>query len=149
MSINYERVALSDLRTHPQREAALENLQARIAALKAQAEGLRAVSTDKVPVQGGDSRSEERLIDNIVERQRLELNLRAVRPVVAIVRRGLGGLTAEERMILERFAQDGRRGDRTADILAEELHMSRRSVYRLREDALRKFTISCYGIRDL
>lgn len=149
MGINYERVALNDLRTHPQREAALENLQARIAALKAQAEGLRAVSTDKVPVQGGASLSEERLIDNIVERQRLELNLRAVRPLVAIVRRGLGNLTQEERMILERFAQNGRRGDRTADILAEELHMSRRSVYRLEEEALRKFTLSCYGILDL
>lgn len=149
MSINYERVALNDLRTHPQREAALENLQARIAALKAQAEGLRAVSTDKVPVQGGASRSEERLIDNIVERQRLELNLRAVRPLVAIVRRGLDSLTDEERMVLERFAQDGRRGDRTADILAEELHMSRAAVYRREAEALRKFTVACYGIVDL
>ena len=149
MSINYERVALDDLRTHPYREAALENLRERIAALQAQAEGIKVQAADAVPVQGGASSVEDRLINNILERERLKLNYLAVKPLVNIVRRGLSALTDEERTILERFAQDGRRGDRTADILSEELHMSRAGVYRREAEALKKFTVVCYGITEL
>lgn len=149
MAIDYKKVALDDLRTHPRRVESLQNLRERTVALKAQFEGIKVQNTNATPVQGGACRVEDRLVNNIVERERLKLNYRAVKPMVDIVERGLSALSGEQRTILTQFASAGRHDKGVADRLANELHMDRSTVYRLRDDALYKFTVSCYGIIDL
>lgn len=149
MPIDYKRVALDDLRAYPLRREALENIKRKIAVLAQQYQSFGQRCADSVPVQGGESRTEDRMLSNIVERERLKLNYRVTKQCLSVTERGLAALSGEERRILTAFAEAGRADTRTADVLAGELGMDRSTVYRIRADALYRFTLSCYGIADL
>ena len=77
MPIDYKRVAMDDLRAYPALKAAMENIRDKLAALNARAEGLSAQAADRVPVQGGGNQQEQRMLNVIVERERLKLNYQA------------------------------------------------------------------------
>lgn len=149
MSINYLHLSLDDLRTHPQRVEALANIRDRMGALKAQYESIKVQAADVTPVQGGTCQVEDRLINNIVERERLALNYRAIKPMINIVERGLAAISEEQREILLAFAQAGRNNKGIADRLAIEHNMDRSTVYRLLRIAQHDFTVYCYGIVEL
>lgn len=140
---------MDDLRAYTRQKNALRNIKERIAALQAQAEGLRTQRTDTVPVQGGASRTEERLLDSIVERDRLRENYRITRERVEAVERGLAALSEEERFVLMGFAEADRRDKCVAERLAASLHLGRATVYRIRDEALYRFTLQSYGVIDL
>lgn len=141
--------ALEDLRCYPHRKESLESMRDKIAALEAQYTSIKGQTTDTTPVQGGASHYEDRLLNNIVERDRLKINYRVAKTMVDIVERGLAGLTKDEAHILMEFAAAGRRDKGVADRLATGMHMDRSTVYRIMGEARYKFTIACYGIVDL
>ena len=150
MQRDYKQIALSDLRAYPARKAALRNLQDKISTLQHRFDGLDGASADAVPVQGGGNRQEDSMIDNIVERERLRLNYEVDKTVVKIMERGLAVLSEDERRIVLAFAEAQRGGERyVADRLAAEMNMDRSTIYRIRNDALRQYTIACYGVTDL
>lgn len=150
MQRDYKAIALSDLRAYPARKAALQNLKDKIAALQERFDGMSSATADAVPVQGGGNRQEEKMIDNIVERERLRLNYEVDRTCVEIMERGLAVLSPDEQHIVLSFA-DARRGGESyvADRLAAEMNMDRSTIYRMRNDALRQYTLACYGMVDL
>lgn len=150
MPIDYKRVAMDDLRAYPALKAAMENIRDKLAALNARAEGLSAQAADRVPVQGGGNQQEQRMLDMIVERERLKLNYQADKKCVGIIERGLSALSEEERLILTEFARVNRGGEKyLADRLSGEMGMDRSTVYRIRNDALRRYTLCCYGLTEL
>lgn len=150
MQRDYKAIALSDLHAYPARKAALQNLKDKIVALQERFDGLSSASADAVPVQGGGNRQEDRMIDNIVERERLALNYAVDLKCVEIMERGLSVLSEDERRIVLAFAEAHRGGDRyVADHLAAEMNMDRSTIYRMRNDALRQYTLACYGVTDL
>ena len=66
--MNWQKEAINDLRNYRQRKQSLENMAERRAALEDRFKSIRCVATDADPVQGGSSRMEDSLINNIVER---------------------------------------------------------------------------------
>lgn len=150
MQRDYKAIALNDLRAYPARKAALQNLKDRIATLQKGFDGLSGATADTVPVQGGGNRHEERMINNIVERERLQLNYEVDRTCVEIMDRGLSVLSEDARRIILAFAEAKRGGDcYVADRLAAEMNMDRSTIYRIRNDALRQYTLACYGVAEL
>lgn len=145
--MNWKASAESDLRTYNYRRQSLESIQERITALKATQDGLRAAASDSEPVKGGTSRHEDKLINCIVEIERLKINYAAANRLVKLTEKGLLGLSEEEMEVLDAFYITG--SERCVDVLRERLGYEKSQIYRIRERALYKFTVSCYGIIDL
>lgn len=144
--MDWKREAENDLRCHEKRRIALQSLADEIRELRGRIYGSSAPAADAVPVQGGTSTAEGRLIAAIDELERKKEAWRITRRRVDAVERGLAALDEQQREILEAFFINRVQGG--ADYLAENLHLERTRVYELRERALRDFTIARYGVVD-
>jgi len=69
-----------------------------------------------------------------------------VKQQLDMVDRGLASLSDEERMVLEGFFLSS--SEFAKDDLMDKLCIERSTLYYLREKALRKFTISMYGLLE-
>ena len=145
--MDWKREAEHELKQYAGRCRALKNIKLRHQALKEEMTTLKGVSTDRIPVRGGASRMEDALVNNIVERQRLELTYKFTQKLVSLTKQGLDALDPQERDLLKRFYVE--ESKYTADQLCDELHLERSRVYKLKDQALYKFTINMYGIEKL
>lgn len=145
--MDWRKAAIEDLRKYPALKESVTNTGERIEVLESLAQSTPGWS-DREPVSGGDtSRAEDRLIGNIVERQRLQLNRGSAAQLVSLIDRGLAHLDAHEYMVLERFYMYRRKG--YVERLCEELNCEKTKVYEIKDAALKTFTIAMYGIVDL
>ena len=144
--MNWEAVAVEDLKKYKDMKNGLESTREKIVALREKSIAIKNSSTSAVPLSGGGNRVEERLLDNIVERERLKYTYRANEHLVKIIERGLAGLTEEERFILDAFFIS--RPKNHIEKCIEKLHVEQSQVYRMKDRALYRFTVSMYGIID-
>lgn len=145
--LNWQEVAINDLRNHKKRKQSLDNIKTKIKALSEQYEAVRCSSrSDKIPVTGGACRIEDSMLSNIVERKRLEHTYKAVKHLVCLVDCGLKVLNAKEYNVLCDFYID--RPKNHIDKLMQEFGVDKSQIYRIKDLALYNFTISMYGIVD-
>ncbi len=144
--MNWKRIAMDDLKKYMQYQTATENLSAEIKMLEEQLDGLRSPG-GSTPVQGGTSCYEDRIINNIVKRDRLQFNLKIVRCRMASIERGLQNLTQEEHTVLYYFYIN--RPNCPVDIIRDKLYLEQSRIYQIKDTALYKFTVAMYGVVDL
>ena len=144
--MNWKTEAVKDLKSYPQRKESIENIKERIKILDEQFTSLRGVSTSE-PVMGGFSRLEEKMLDNISERERLGFSLKVAEALVELTEKGLETLDKKERAVLEGFYIH--REDNHIDVLCEKLHFEKTRLYEIKDNALRKFTMAIYGTVDI
>ena len=144
--MNWKKEAANDLRTHPQRKEAVINTQERIKALEEHFISLKGISTD-TPVMGGMSRQEEKMLDNIAERERLTESLKIAKKLVELTEKGLSVLDERERKIIDGFYFE--KSDNNVERMCEKFHLEKTRLYELREIALKKFTIAMYGTVEI
>ncbi len=145
--MNWKTAAESDLRLYILRLESQNSINERIAALKEQQNAIKTGNTNKITAQGGQAKAEDRLLNCIVEIERLKYNLSAVSRLIKLTEKGLSMLSDEEKTVLDAFYINA--SERCVDLLRETLGYEKSQIYRMRERALYKFTISCYGIIDL
>lgn len=139
--------AIDKLMDYPAQQAAVVNLPAEIDRLKSEAYRIRNANSNTVPVQGGGSHQEERMISNITQRAELELMLKRAKAAVAIVERGLAVLDEDDRRLLDKMYIHRTKG--YMDRLMEEYGMNEpKSVYRMADKALMRFTVAVYGATE-
>lgn len=146
MYLNWKKEAVNDLRTYPQRKAACENIRERIQILDEQFKSLKGASTD-MPVKGGMSRQEEKLLDNIYEREKLQFSLKIAEALVKLTEKGLEALEKRERQILEGFYFE--QIENRVEKLCERFRVEKSTLYRMKDSALENFTRNEYGIVEL
>ncbi|MBE7002627.1 MAG: DUF1492 domain-containing protein [Ruminococcaceae bacterium] len=144
--MKWKNEAMEKLRRYDAMRQALRNIPEEIARLKADAYALRSAVMDTTPVKGGGSRREEALINNLVERQELEQNLKQVRRWLAVTDRGLLALSQDERLVLQRLYLYPEQG--AMERLCCELGVEQSTIYRKRDEALRRFTLAMYGFAE-
>ena len=144
--MNWQKEAINDLKSYTARKMSVDNMKQKIRELENRAIRLGSSSSD-VPVQGGSSRSEDALINNIAERDRLNQSIDAVQCLIDIIEKGLSVLDDEERTVLEEFYIN--RSSCHIDKLCDKLHCEKSTVYRIKDTALYKFTVAMYGVIDL
>ena len=145
--MDWKKCAIEDLRNYSRRRDSLENIKGRIVALREQYASVKcALGSDSGAVQGGGNRIEDRMLSNIVERERLEHTYRAAKRLVDLTERGLNGLDERERLVLERFYVEPERGN--VDRLCGELGYERSRIYQVKDEALYKYTIHEFGLLD-
>ena len=144
--MDWKTEAIKDLKSYPQRKEAIKNLKARIKILEDKFISLKGISIEE-PVRGGMSRQEERWIDNIAERERLEMSLNIAQEMVDLTERGLEVLDERERQVIDGlYIEPSGAG---VDFLCDSLNMAKSSLYRLKDEALRKFTLAEYGTVEI
>ena len=144
--MNWKIEATNDLINYTRKKESLENMRQQMGALKAQFISIKGAATDKEPVMGGASRLEDKQLDNIVKRERLKLTYHATERLIDVIERGLSGLNEQERKVIDRFYIC-----RTKDYierLMNETGYEQAQIYRIKNDALYKFTIAMYGITE-
>lgn len=144
--MEWKKEAVDKLKCYEARKRALANIPLEMKRLEEAFTGLRSATSDGVPVRGGGSSREDRMLSNIVHRNELELALEQAQKAVALVEGGLKVLSREERRILERFYICPEKG--AANRLAEELGIDSKTVYHRKDAALRHFTLCLYGCME-
>lgn len=84
-------------------------------------------------------------INIIVEKERLKTNIDLCNNLVLLIDRGLSVLDNEERAVLEEFYM--KPAPNIVELKAR-FGYETRSIYRLRDTALEKFTLAMYGINE-
>lgn len=144
---NWQRNAVEDLQSLNYWTEFLANSAERINALDADITNIHSALKDSTPVQGGTSTAEDRLISNIDERERLSMNMQIIAAKKKAVEGALSVLTADERTILDRFFINRMNGH--IDRLKNEFGVEVAAVYKMKDAALRHFTMALYGIINL
>ena len=141
--MNWKKIAIERLKDYAKRKQACETIPEQITALEMAFTSIRGATTDETAVKGGGNKREDILIENIVKREELGNNLDIVKREIEITEKALDTLTDEQRLILDRFYIHKAHGH--VEWLCEELCVERSRVYALKDEALREFTLACYG----
>ena len=140
--MNWKYESMDELREYEAKRIATENIPLEIAQLREQMAKLGG-SSNSTPVKGGGSQWEDRQINLIVKLDKLSTSLAIAKDWTSKVERGLAVLSAEERLVLDRFYINHAKGN--VDRLCGELHLEKTAVYCRRDAALRKYTLARYG----
>lgn len=141
--MNWKLEAIEKLKQYEAKKQALRSIPVEISRLESAMKSIRSATADGTPVTGGGSGREDVMLSNIVRQEELGWSLEQAQKWVDLVDAGLDILSEEERLILDRFYIHSERG--AADRLAGDLHMDVKTVYKRKDDALRRFTVSLYG----
>ena len=141
--MDWKKEAIEKLRQYTAKKMSLQTIPEEIRRLELEMCNIRSAGTDGSPSKGGGNGREDMLLSNIVRREEMERMLEQARIWVALVNAGLSLMDQEEKLLLDRFYIHPEKG--AADRLAGDLHLDVKTVYRRKDDALRKFTISLYG----
>lgn len=144
--MNWKNAAISDLERYERQKQSLENICERISILEDSYTSLKTAVTDKAPIRGGSSKMEDEMLNNIVERERLEFTYNATKRLVELTEKGLDGLANDEKRILELFYI--RRHKAHVERLMEELGYEKTKIYALKDKALYDFTTFMYGLTE-
>lgn len=132
-----------DLRSYAARKASIKNVADELERLQAELYGIKSATADGTPVSGGANRREDRLLNIIVKKGKLEDAQKCTRDWVRIMDRALAELSAEEFELLDRLYIHGSRG--SADRIAEETGVETRTVWRRSRSALTHLAYAMYG----
>ncbi|MBN2796220.1 MAG: hypothetical protein JXR88_12490 [Clostridia bacterium] len=139
--------AVQDLKKINGLKSSVVNIAERIEVLEMKFDGIKAVdTTSEISGSSGENNWDNQMLDNIVERERLKMLLEADKKMLNIIQRGLRCLDEIEYKVLDYFFMNKRR-DHIED-LKDELSVEKSQVYRLKNNALYKFTIHMYGIEE-
>lgn len=145
--LDYRRECIEELRNYQSKLRSLQSLPEEAKICDAQMDGVRSVRLDATPVKGGGSSREDFLINTILKKDKVKENLKIVSGQVAQIEKALDGLTPKQRRILELFYI--RRESGYIQRLCAEFNECERQIYYDKDEALRQYTISKYGITEL
>jgi DNA-directed RNA polymerase specialized sigma subunit len=144
--MKWTECAITDLRKYAGMKESLKNIPEKIRVLEIRFQSVKGASSDSTPVQGGGSHMEDAMLDNIVERERLKILYQADSRMVKLVEKGLQSLSEEEKTVLDLFYIN--RSKNYLDELSKRLGYEQAQIYRLKGNALYKFTVTMYGILE-
>lgn len=145
--MNWATVSIQRLKDYEIRRQAIENIAEQIEILEERFTAIRSATTDGTPTPTNANRREEMLAYNISMRDELKNNLSLAKREIALTEKGLAACTEKERKILTSFFIHRTRNH--IQQLCDELYVSKTELYRMKDDALRKFTIAMCGIVDV
>ncbi len=145
--MNWKREAINDLSKYRNQQQSLENIPQRMAALKEDIQSARSAKPDNTPVQGGGNMYEDRILNNIITREKLKVNYAIVSRIVSSTEKALNSLSQQQRRVLELFYIDRQQGH--VERLCQELGYEQARIYQIKDNALYDFTIALYGLSDL
>lgn len=145
--VSFKYICIGELRDYYAKLQSLDSLDEEVRECAERMDGIRSATSDATPVKGGSSGRLEHLINSIANKEVYEDNLEIARRQVRRVEKGLSGLNAKQRRILDLFYM--RREYGYIQRLCQEFNESEREVYRDKDDALMRYTLCRYGLTEL
>ena len=143
--MNWKKEAVNLLKEYPMRKDSLQSLKQRHAMLDREVKELTA--REEIPsVKGELSAAQNQLLSSTAEQKQLQLNYQLAKVQLQWIEKGLSALDEDERMVLEGFYLIG--GPCVKSDLMDALCNERSALYQLKDRALRKFTMSMYGLLE-
>lgn len=140
--MDWKAEAIEKLTGYEARRADLERIPLELERLEAAYTGIRAAKLDGMPRCGSGTR-EAAILSNIAHRDELRRKMEEARLWAGFVERGLSILDDNERLVLELLFIHKAKGN--IDRLCEQMCAEKSTVYRRRDEALRRFTMVLYG----
>ncbi len=137
--MNWKSEAINDLILYGKRKDFLDNVDDQLMYLDNDFVALKGCVTDSESIDGGTSKSEDHLINNIIKRDKLNKNKELAIQFVNSIESALNALTQQQRDVLTEVYIDRSKGH--IERLMERYHVERTKAYSLRNEALREFTI--------
>ena len=144
--MNWKQEAKERLSQLTALQNACRSLPVQIKHLEYEISRARSASFEPVAGKGCYGRGDDRLLDNIVRRQELCWALKRTRSRVRLIKMALDKLDPQEQMILQKFYVNPE--DKPMERLCQELKIEKSSIYRYRDRALERFTMTFYGIPE-
>lgn len=124
--MNWLSESISDLRLYGQRKRFLENVDSQLIWLENDFTALKGCATDSEAVEGGASRSEDHLLNNIIKRDKLRQNKELAEKFVQTIERTLYLLPRQQQEILAEFFIDRSKGH--IERLMEKYHVEQSKI---------------------
>lgn len=144
--MNWKNEAMEKLRRYDAMQRATVNIPLEISRLKAEAEAVGCGLAIVPPGSRDLRREEDALMNNLVIRQQLQWSLDQAKWWTGTVSRALDALDPEERLVLQQLYIVPQNG--ALKRLSDHLGKEKSSIYRCRDKALHKFTLSLYGAEE-
>lgn len=145
--MNWKAEATDKLHRYGAMRLASVNLPAEIKRLTMEAQSIRSAKMDGDVVIGGGSKREDALINNLLHRKELEETLKQVKLWLTTADRAMSVLSREEKMILHHLLIYPH--SHALEQLCKDLDIEQSTLYRKRDQALRRFTLAYYGISEI
>ena len=146
--MDWKKISIERLKDYNARKQSLDSITEQIHTLESDIVAIRAARTDGIPIQGGNgNRREEMLINNIAMREELQNNYEIAEREIEITEKGLNALTEEQKRVLYKFFIARSPGH--VEALCDELCMEKSRVYAIKDIALKKFAVACYGVVEI
>lgn len=145
--MNWQKEAIEDLKNYNNLKEGIKSLKLRINSLNNNYKAIKTGDFSMQKVQGGKNKSsDERLIDNIAQRERLSLVLKADQMLAERIEQGLQALNEQERLVIEELVIKDKKN--AIIELSRTLAYEKSKIYTMRNEAIKKFTIFMYGITE-
>lgn len=138
--MNWKEEATQRLADYKTMRVSLNSMRRELKRLEMEATALR---SGTVQLGSGSGRREDRQLNNLIRRQELENAFEQAVLWVTTTEQALSCLPPQDKEMLVRIYIEGDWGNATK--LAQDLGMERSTVYRKKDEALRKFTVALYG----
>lgn len=136
--MDWKMCAIEDLRRYKFIKLGIINSKERLALINTRINSSFLVSKKRC------TRKNPELMNAVVEVNKLRSNISSAQNMIKLIERALDSLTEEEREILDKSYMDG--SPKSVNVVSKQLGFSSRSLYRLRDEALEKFTLAMYGV---
>lgn len=137
---------MDEISDYQENKHSLDSMRERRAMIEYELTCTKSPRTDSEPVKGGGSKQEDRMCALITEKMIIDESTEITRKRVELVESGLQCLDEAERDILLRMCvMDRRQLKGIADDLAYEYNTSVAGIYRIRNDAIRKYKRRQFG----
>lgn len=140
--MNWKNEAVEKLKNYAAMRSSLETIPQELKQLELDAQKIRTSDPSRICTRGTGT-AEDALLSNFVRQQELENALEQAKCWVQGVEKALQTLSREEHLVLEKLYLYPKLN--AVDGLCELLCTEKSSVYRRREQALRRFTTALYG----
>ena len=139
----WKDAAEEKLTMYPVRVAAAQNLQEQLQLLKCKKGSINSPQYNIPRVCSTPGRREDLLLNEIALEQELKWALAQTQTWIRVTERALDTLPSDDRSVLEGLYMEPDKGN--IDKLCRKMMLERSSIYRRRDNALRRFTAALYG----
>lgn len=141
--MNWKEEAVQRLSDYRLMRNSVNSIRREIKRLEMEAVSMGSPAMNKLRPVSGSSQADDRMLNNLVRRQELADSMEQAELWVSATDQALSCLDPQEKLLLDRMFIRADWGNVTD--IAQELGLERSTVYRRKDEALRKFTIALYG----
>ena len=142
--MDYIREAIEQLRDYNLLMSSVSTMQEQLEALKLEKYNIKAQVITREPKGGGNTEPDDKTVNNIFKRRMLINNIVATNKKISCIDKSLAVLDTNEQKVLNRIFVIG--SHNAIGDLCTELNFSKSQIYKIKDQAIRRFARAMYGV---